>query len=172
MSRVGLGFLGLLRRIDRGELLLTRQLDAGFEKVKEGKNHGLVRKSVSDVSSYRMPPIHTTQTCTRTRTRTSFARLSKTFIPPSNLHPILRRLVGVCEFFLLLLAQVSSIRQPRQLPRPALSHAHHVHHMALQDAFGGVVTQERAGEVCRVVLAYEQTRAEREATVATEESVD
>ena len=170
MSRVGLGFLGLLRRIDRGELLLTRQLDAGFEKVKEGKNHGLVRKSVSDVSSYRMPPIHTTQTCTRTRT--SFARLSKTFIPPSNLHPILRRLVGVCEFFLLLLAQVSSIRQPRQLPRPALSHAHHVHHMALQDAFGGVVAQQRAGEVCRVVLAYEQTRAERETAVAAEESVD
>ena len=140
-------------------------------KRKEGKNHGLVRKSVLISRAIGCHP-YTTQTCTRTRTRTSFARLSKTFIPPSNLHPILRRLVGVCEFFLLLLAQVSSIRQPRQLPRPALSHAHHVHHMALQDAFGGVVAQQRAGEVCRVVLAYEQTRAEREATVATEESVD
>ena len=139
-----------------------------FEKGKEERNHGLVGKSVLISRAIGCHP-YTTRTHAQ---RTSFARLSKTFIPPSNLHPILRRLVGVCEFFLLLLAQVSSIRQPRQLPRPALSHAHHVHHMALQDAFGGVVTQERAGEVCRVVLAYEQTRAEREATVATEESVD
>ena len=113
-----------------------------------------------------------TRTRTRTRTRTSFARLSQTFIPPSNLHPILRRLVGICGFvFLLLLAQVPSIRQSRQLPRPALTHADHVHHMALQDAFGGVVTQQRSGEVGRVVLAYEQTRAERKTAVAAEESI-
>lgn len=116
-----------------------------------------------------MRPIHKT---THTRTRTSFARLSKTFIPPSNLHPILRRLVGVCDFFLLLFAQIPRIRQTRQLPRPALTHAYHVHHMALQDAFGGVVTQQRTGEVCRVVLAYEQTRAERETAVAAEQSID
>jgi hypothetical protein len=44
--------------------------------------------------------------------------------------------------------------------------------MALQDAFGGVVTQQRTGEVCRVVLAYEQTRAERETAVAAEQSID
>jgi hypothetical protein len=43
--------------------------------------------------------------------------------------------------------------------------------MALQDAFGGVVTQQRSGEVGRVVLTYEQTRAEREAAVAAEESI-
>jgi hypothetical protein len=127
---------------------------------------GWVRKSVL-IS--RAIGCHPYTTCTQ---RTSFARLSKTFIPPSNLHPILRCLVGACDFLLLLLAQVPSIRQARQLPRPALAHADHVHHMALQDAFGGVVTQQRPGEVCRVVLAYEQTRAEREAAVAAEESVD
>ena len=107
-----------------------------------------------------------------TRTRTSFARLSKTLISPRNLHPILRRLVGVCDLFLLLLAQIPGVRQPRQLPRPALTHTDHVHHMALQDSFGGIVTQQSTGEIRRVVLAYEQTGTERKTTVAAEESID
>lgn len=105
--------------------------------------------------------------------RTSGPHLTQPFIPPRNLHPLLRRSTPTLLPPLTPLARrIHRPNQCRQLFHPLLADTHDMQHVPLHEPLGGVVAQQRAREVGRPALFYEQGGAEGEACVAAELRVE